>query len=445
DKKSPPLSKTEIAHLTANQNNVALQGRHPKLLLQTTKGPKTLRTVAKELITQIDPGYLPQVDDSNLTLSARILADLKNHHNDFIALGLSLAKAHKKTLGNTKSLGELKIKAHKSLIEHETLEANDHFYLAGYEDLEHSTQLLIRGALEKKIKVEVLDWQDNIVRLTQGNQMHIVQQATKTALESYISPLIMENKAVTKQLLKEAKFKVPHGQIFHHIKDAQAAYRPKTKLVVKPNTANFGIGIAFVTNQSSYNKALEVAFQYAPSVVVEEFASGHEYRFLVMGGSVIGVLRREPANVTGDGVHTIKQLITSKNLNPYSFKPPKQHIKLNTTEKAHLKKQRLTPQSIPPKGKKIYLRENSNVSTGGDPIDVTDTIHPYYKNLAIKATKTMGAVICGVDMMIENPDQKDTYCIIEMNYNPALSIHAYPYQGRPRDAITPLLTLLGFA
>ncbi len=444
NKPSPPLSREEVAALTANQNSVALQGRRPRLNLQTLKGPKSMHSLAKQLIEDIDSDLMPLIDNPDLTLSAKLLADLKKQDGDMIALGLKLAKEHKKTLGQISNTDDLKAKAKKSQTMHETLEAKDHFYLTGYEDLEHSTQFLIRTALEKNIGVEILDRPHNIIRLTQGTHSHIVQQATKTALDTYIAPLIMDNKALTKQLLKENNLKVPSGQTFHSIDEAKNFKLPKGKYVIKPNTANFGLGIAFVRNQTAYNKTIHSAFAHAPSIIVEEFIAGDEYRFLIIGEKIIGVLRREPANVVGDGIHTIRQLVTSKNLDPHSFKPPKEHIQLTHNEKAHLKKQRLSPTSIPRKGKKILLRENSNISTGGDPIDVTDTIHTYYKKIALKAVKILDVAVCGVDMLIINPEKKDTYAIIELNYNPTLSMHAYPYQGTPRDGATPLFSLLGF-
>ncbi len=55
---------------------------------------------------------------------------------------------------------------------------------------------------------------------------------------------------------------------------------------------------------------------------------------------------------------------------------------------------------------KIYLRENSNISTGGDSIDFTDKIHPSYKEVALKAAKAVKALICGVDMVIDNIEEE---------------------------------------
>ncbi|WP_163979175.1 hypothetical protein [Paenibacillus alvei] len=44
--------------------------------------------------------------------------------------------------------------------------------------------------------------------------------------------------------------------------------------------------------------------------------TGKEYRFLVMGDEVVGILHLVLANVVEDGSHTIKQLVHEKNKDP---------------------------------------------------------------------------------------------------------------------------------
>ena len=61
-----------------------------------------------------------------------------------------------------------------------------------------------------------------------------------------------------------------------------------------------------------------------------------------------------------------------------------------------LKEQCLTVDSVPAKDQLVQLRANSNISTGGDSIDMTDQMHPSYKALAVGITKAMGAAVCGV-------------------------------------------------
>ena len=442
--KSPPFTKAEIKKLTTNQCLVALYGRDPELQLLTNKGGKKLTTWARELVHDIDEAQIEKIENPNLTHSAKLLKDLEKRKS-LNQLGIDLAKGHKKALLKKplplSDLNRFKTAAADSLKEQDAIEQRDQFILKGYEDLEHSTQVLIRKAKQQKIDIEVLDRPHSIIRLKKGKQTHIVQQATKTHLDTYIAPLIMDNKAVTKQLLDEAGLNIPKGLCFDSLAAAKRHFI-KGKVVIKPNTANFGLGIHFAKTQKDYEKALNLAFYHAPSVVVETFCPGKEYRFLVIDHKVIGVLYREPANVTGDGKSTIRALVTYKNCDPKSFKPPKEQIRLGAIEKAFLKTQKLAPTSIPKKGRKIYLRENSNISTGGDPIDVTDTMHLFYKTLAIKAADVVDAKICGVDMLIPAPHKKGSYAIIELNYNPTLSMHAYPFQGKPRDGAGPILDLL---
>ena len=96
-------------------------------------------------------------------------------------------------------------------------------------------------------------------------------------------------------------------------------------------------------------------------------------------------------------------------------------------------------------GEEVFLRENSNISTGGDSIDFTDVIPNRFKEIAIKSAKSIGAKICGVDMVIEDyTDERSNYGIIELNFNPAIHIHSYPYEGKERNVAKDILNLLGF-
>ncbi|MNN84869.1 Glutathione biosynthesis bifunctional protein GshAB [compost metagenome] len=110
-----------------------------------------------------------------------------------------------------------------------------------------------------------------------------------------------------------------------------------------------------------------------------------------------------------------------------------------------LRNQSKSLSDVPEKGETVYLRENSNISTGGDSIDFTDQVDVSYKQIAIQAAKAAGATFCGVDMMVEHIDKGATnhnYSIIEINFNPAIHIHCYPYQGINRKADDKILDLL---
>jgi glutamate--cysteine ligase len=321
--------------------------------------------------------------------------------------------------------------------------------------LEMSTQEVVKEALNRDIAVEIIDRDANIIRLTKGDKKEIIRQATKTSADSYISVEIMGNKEVTKILLSEEGIRVPSGMRIKTLEDALGYYADFAgkDLVVKPQSTNFGLGVVVIKNLSQKEElenAVRFALNYDKTVLLEEFISGKEYRFLVVGKEVVAVLHREPANVKGDGVNSIKRLVEIKNKDPRrgeGYVTPLEKIKLGEVEIEFLRKQALNIDYVPKKDEKIYLRENSNISTGGDSIDYTDQVHKGYKDIALKCAKAVGAKITGADIMIDDifmePD-KNNYGVIEMNFNPAIHMHDHPYLGKNREIEKKVLDLLGF-
>ena len=215
--------------------------------------------------------------------------------------------------------------------------------------------------------------------------------------------------------------------------------------VLSENGENFEDDLLLKVNS---NGQFYFAFKNDNTVLIEEFIKGKEYRFLVIDDEVVGILHRVPANVIGDGEKTISELVEIKNQDPLRGKgyvTPLEKIRLEENAELFLKQQGKNFDYIPKKDEIVYLRENSNISTGGDSIDFTDIIPNRFKEIAIKSAKAIGAKICGVDMVIEDyTDERSNYGIIELNFNPAIHIHSYPYEGKERNVAKDILNLLGF-
>lgn len=368
---------------------------------------------------------IAKVKDSKLTYSYKITEKIKEE--GYINTFLNLAKEYKSS-------------AYKN-----------RFKLEGYEDLELSTQILMKESIKRGITVNIVDRTENFISLKKGEKIEYVKQATKTSKDTYVSVLIMENKTVTKKVLEEKGVKVPTGEEFNSIEEAKAkAYNYVNKpVVIKPKSTNFGIGINIFpegANLEDIIHAFEIAFKNDNTVLIEEFIKGKEYRFLVINDEVVGILHRVPANVIGDGEKSIKELVEVKNQDPLRGKgyvTPLEKIRLEENAKLFLKQQGKNFDYIPKKDEIIYLRENSNISTGGDSIDYTDDIPQKFKDIAVNAARAAGAKICGVDMMLEDySDENTNYAIIELNFNPAIHIHSYPYKGEERKIATHVLKLL---
>ena len=324
-----------------------------------------------------------------------------------------------------------------------------HYALKGYEEMELSTQMLLFDAIQKGLHFEILDEQDQFLKLWHKDHVEYVKNGNMTSKDNYVVPLAMANKTVTKKILADAGFPVPAGDEFTSLEQG-LAYYPLIKgkqIVVKPKSTNFGLGISIFQEPASldnYKKALEIAFAEDTAVLVEEFIPGTEYRFFILDGRCEAVLLRVAANVVGDGKHTIRELVAQKNANPLrgrDHRSPLEIIELGEIEQLMLSQQGYAPDDILPEGKKVNLRRNSNISTGGDSIDVTETMDSSYQELAAAMATSMGAWACGVDLIIPDETQpaskENPHCTcIELNFNPSMYMHTYCAEG-PGQAITP--------
>jgi len=325
----------------------------------------------------------------------------------------------------------------------------------GLEDMELSTQLLLREAVRRGVTFDILDRSENFIRLMRDDNIQYVRQATKTSLDNYASILAMENKIITKQILREHGIRVPNGLDYGDRESAKADfnYFKGKAVVIKPKSTNFGLGITIIkdnTNPLIFDRAIDIAFESDSSILIEEFIDGKEFRIFVMNDEVVGILHRVPANVTGNGIQSVRDLVVEKNKDPLrgkGYHTPLEKIQLGEAESIFLKAQEKDFDYVPKENEKVFLRENSNISTGGDSIDFTDDIPDSYKEIAVLAAKALGVKITGLDMIIPEYTKEATnenYAIIELNFNPAIHIHCHPYKGKNRKLNEKLLDILGF-
>ena len=326
----------------------------------------------------------------------------------------------------------------------------DKCYLEGYPLLEASTVCVVKAALKHNLKVDILDEERSFIKVYNEDKEEYICQATKTSKDISTYPFVTDNKEIVKDILRENNFNTPKGIFLEKgmsKRDLEYVTRPfiGKSVVVKPNTTNKGTGITVFQKPVEFNEllsAIKHAFKYDSQVIVEEFKRGLEYRFLVVGDNCVCVIHRRPASVVGDGRTNISELIKRKNQEPWHGLSGRT-IEIDDNLKQVLKKQKYTLRSIPDKGKRVFVRDNSNCSTGGESIDLTSEMPDEFKRVAVKAAKLFNAKICGVDILIENFNKFD-YSIVELNDNPGIGICECPYEGKGQPIGDAILRLLGF-
>jgi glutamate--cysteine ligase len=127
----------------------------------------------------------------------------------------------------------------------------------------------------------------------------------------------------------------------------------------------------------SFRSAFKLVAKHYERVLIEETVEGAVYRFFCLAGRAIAIRYGLPANVEGDGVHSIADLVQLKNRTSADT-PSRRRIRVKQPEERMLVEKGMAMSTIPRAGEIVWLGRTSNLHQGADTIDATDTVHPSY-------------------------------------------------------------------
>jgi len=312
-----------------------------------------------------------------------------------------------------------------------------------------NSRLLLKELSERGVTLSPIK-QTGLVKAIYGKHSEVFFDIY-TNLVSYTKGVIVDDKYYAKQFLKTHGFKVNLGQVFdkNHKKDAAIyAHKIGFPVVIKPTISSHGEGVEMdIETIKELNHAIlnfVTRFGQTAHFLVEEQFAAREFRLFITKNYFFAAVERIPANIIGDGKKTIKKLIRAENyrrMNPRNTCLCK--IPIDNVLQTYIKKQGFMLSSIPKKGKKIFLRKNSNVSTGGNCYDVTDFVHSSYNKLAKEILKTLDVPFVGIDLLCDDiANQIKNYRICELNSAPGLSLHMMPEAGKARDVASALADVI---
>jgi len=325
---------------------------------------------------------------------------------------------------------------------------DDFIRFAQRRDLGPSTASLVRAAEERDIPwLRLNDY--SLIQLGHGRYQRRIQ-ATITSETRHIAVEITSDKQETNRILGDLGLPVPKQRMVYTEEEAvRQAARIGYPVVAKPLNANHGRGVSLnLTDAEQVRVAFHHARQHSRSVILESYVSGFDHRMLVVNGELIGVAKRVPGHVVGNGVKTIEELVEEVNADP---RRGIGHEKVLTRLEFDHQAERLLAQkgydrkTVPPPGEVVYLRSTGNLSTGGTAADMTDLVHPDNREMAVRATKALGLDVAGVDFLA--PDITRSYkeaggAICEINAAPGFRMHVAPSEGKPRDVAGPVMDML---
>lgn len=301
--------------------------------------------------------------------------------------------------------------------------------------LSKTNRMLVLEANKRGVNFEILP--KKRFRMSYGNKSYLIKGGRIShSYNSKLAVRTMRLKDVTSRLMRSRGYPAPENVVFSK-KDLNRAWswaKPILPVVLKPHNGSMG-NLVFVNinDYTEFKDCFNKVAETKGSVLIEDFIEGEEYRFTYVNNEIVGVANRIPANVVGNGYNSIEELVRLKNKERILKKNPiHKKIKLDKESERVLSKKSYSLNSIPKEKEKVYLRNNSNVSTGGDAIDVTEKINDDIKELIRKSMRSIsGLRLCGLDVLMKG----DSIHILEVNPHPMLSIHHFPWEGLQHDVI----------
>ena len=315
-------------------------------------------------------------------------------------------------------------------------------------ELGPSTKSIVQEAKARGIPVTRIG-DGSLVQLGYGKNRRLIKAAMTDNL-SCISADIVSDKQLTKEILRQYDIPVPDGIETDNISEAvDWAEKNGFPVIVKPLDSSQGNGVSSRINcLSDIEKAFENARKYSNTVIVERYISGNDYRVLVINGKATAVAERIPPMVKGDGSSTVYELIeqiNKDNCRGEGHEKPLTKIKIDDTVINFLKKNDICIDYVPKKGEPVFLRDNANLSTGGEAVDCTEKINPENARLCEMIARVLRLDIAGIDIRtkdISKPIKQQKGAVIEVNACPGLRMHLYPSRGKSVNAAKHIVDML---
>lgn len=243
----------------------------------------------------------------------------------------------------------------------------------------------------------------------------------------------IDDKALLKLRLSKEGISVSHGASFVSLNEAERYFNTLTKpVIVKPRLGSRGRHTTtWLTDVNDFKKAFMISKQLGRAVIVEEHLIGSVYRATVVDGVLAGVLAGDPPRVTGDGEHTISELIVLKNKHRDGRVSA---VQVTPGLETFLKRQNFTLQTILDRGITIDLSEKIGLSYGGKSREVTPDVHPKLREELERAAQIVDDPLLGFDFITTDVSaDPDTvrWGIIECNSVPFINLHHDPLEGEP--------------
>jgi cyanophycin synthetase len=314
--------------------------------------------------------------------------------------------------------------------------------------LNHTSKLYYQAAKNLGLKTEIIDESGVIKISNKKKQLYFIK--AKAPINSITSTVLSHNKFLTYKTLKAHQIPALRlTTIRFEDQIPKAIKKIGFPLVVKPRTGGEGKAVYVrLQNLKEVKTAFKSANKICKEVVFEKYFAGSDYRFLILEDRVLAILKKEPPQVTGDGIHNLEFLIKEENkkrlIKHKTYNSGlKNNIVLGKPALLFLQKQGIDLNYVPKKNEVVVLKQKANLTTGGSSTLLNPKdFHPSIIKTAIKTAKVFNLKLAAVDLLIKNPKKpltKTNATILETNSAPGLTPFYYPINGKPHKVAEDIL------
>ncbi|MGH3641169.1 MAG: N-acetylglutaminylglutamine synthetase [Mycobacterium sp.] len=304
-------------------------------------------------------------------------------------------------------------------------------------------RIIADEAILRGIAVQVLDAKGGYLKLTHGGTS-VVTRESLSELTNAVAMSRCDDKRVARRVVAEAGIRVPEGRTATFTDEDHDFLEKVGSVVVKPARGEQGAGITVgVTRPEDLDRAIALAVQHSPDVLLEERCDGEDLRIVVINGKVIAAALRRPPEVVGSGDHTIRHLVEAQSRRRAAATHGESTIPVDEITTDTVREEGWDLDDVLPLNEHLTVRRTANLHTGGTIRDVTDDLNPKLARVAIDAADAIGIPVTGIDLIVPLVDGEE-YVFIEANERPGLANHeprptaqAFVDLLFPRTAATP--------
>ena len=291
-----------------------------------------------------------------------------------------------------------------------------------YQRLNPYARIIADEARRRGIAVEVLDAEWGELRLSHAGRS-IVTRESLSEMTTAVAMSRCDDKRVTRRIAEQAGLAVPRGRTAGNAAQDEAFLAELGELVVKPARGEQGKGITVgVREPDALARAIELARQHCPDVLLEQLVAGQDLRVVVIGHDVVAAAVRRPASVIGDGEHTVRELVEAQSRRRQAATDGESAIPLEEGTWSTVREQGVDVDDVLPVGQELEVRRTANLHTGGTIHDVTAQLHPALVTASVRASRALDIPVTGLDFLVPDVSGPE-HVLIEANERPGLANH----------------------